>query len=136
MYNIKVEAKTFDAANELLAAINNGLANAGLAIEADAKANAPVDSGELRRSITTVVDEEKLEAKVGTNLDYAPYVHEGTGVYYPGSKAEIPWTYYSDKLGRFVKTSGQPPRPFLRDAFDKNLEDIPELIKTGANTDG
>jgi len=46
-------------------------------IERDAKINAPAKSGELRQSITHTVSPE--EARIGTNLFYAPYVHQGTG---------------------------------------------------------
>lgn len=45
-------------------------------IERGAKANCPVDTGHLRRSITTKIG--KLEADVGSNIEYAGYVHDGT----------------------------------------------------------
>lgn len=47
-----------------------------LAIERDAKINAPVDTGNLRASITTKV--KNLEGEVGTNVNYAGYVEFGT----------------------------------------------------------
>ena len=53
-------------------------------IEAEAKERCPVDTGELRRSITSDVikeDEGHYIGRVGTNLDYAVYTHEGTGLY-------------------------------------------------------
>ena len=45
-------------------------------IEDDAKRNCPVDTGYLRSSIKTDVD--KLDVEVGTDCEYAPYVHDGT----------------------------------------------------------
>ena len=47
-------------------------------IEADAKRNAPVKTGTLRRSITSRVEEGGKLGKVGTNLPYAPYQEYGT----------------------------------------------------------
>jgi HK97 gp10 family phage protein len=46
-------------------------------IEAKAKQDCPVDTGVLRNSIQTHVD-NPVKATVGTPLDYAPYVHDGT----------------------------------------------------------
>lgn len=45
-------------------------------IERGAKANCPVDTGHLRRSITTEIGD--LEADIGSNVEYAGYVHDGT----------------------------------------------------------
>ena len=36
-------------------------------------------TGTLRNSITSTYDDK--EGRIGTNLDYAPYVHQGTGIY-------------------------------------------------------
>lgn len=47
-------------------------------IEADAKRLAPVDTGTLRRSIATDIQEEGWKAEVGTNLEYAALVEFGT----------------------------------------------------------
>jgi HK97 gp10 family phage protein len=48
-----------------------------LRIEAKAKQNAPVDTGTLRNSIQTHVD-SPTKATVGTAVEYADHVHEGT----------------------------------------------------------
>ena len=39
---------------------------------------APVDTGNLRNSITHTVDEEEPAAYIGTNVEYAPYQELGT----------------------------------------------------------
>jgi len=46
-------------------------------IEAKAKEDCPVDTGTLRNSIQTVVESD-TKATVGTPIEYAPYVHDGT----------------------------------------------------------
>lgn len=45
-------------------------------IEEEAKNRAPVDTGRLRASIEA--DVKGLEANIGTDVEYAPYVHDGT----------------------------------------------------------
>ena len=56
------------------------LQDAALLVEREAKLRAPVgDTGVLRESITHEVSEDT--AVIGTNLFYAPYVHQGTGRY-------------------------------------------------------
>lgn len=54
---------------------------AGLKAEYFAKKNTPVDTGNLRSSINTQLVEKKkdrVEAVVGTNIEYAPFVEFGT----------------------------------------------------------
>jgi HK97 gp10 family phage protein len=57
-------------------AVSLALEASALLVEGQAKALAPVDTGNLRNSITHEV--EGQEAKVGTNVEYAPYVELGT----------------------------------------------------------
>lgn len=37
-----------------------------------------VDTGRLRNSVTHAIDEDDKVAIIGTNVEYAPYVHNGT----------------------------------------------------------
>ncbi|MGF7184963.1 hypothetical protein GGQ84_001048 [Desulfitispora alkaliphila] len=50
-------------------------------IEADAKLNSPVDTGDLRRSLTSQTNHTQTKSigAVGTNLIYAPIVEYRTG---------------------------------------------------------
>jgi hypothetical protein len=60
----------------------------GKMVESVAKRNVNVDTGRLRSSITTGLFElphdPHLACRVGTDVDYATYVHEGT-VYMSGN---------------------------------------------------
>ena len=56
--------------------IQKGINKAAFMGERKAKQLCPVDTGMLRASITTKVGE--LEASVGTNVEYAPFVEYGT----------------------------------------------------------
>lgn len=111
------------------AALEKPLTDACLSVVADAKRNCPVEDGTLRNSITYSVEEEadgNLAGYVGSNLDYAPYVHQGTGIYAleGNGRKQVPWTYYSEKDGKFHSTSGLKPTPFLQDAIDNEKDNI------------
>jgi HK97 gp10 family phage protein len=57
-------------------AVNVALTASALVVEGQAKALVPVDTGNLRNSITHELG--KKEARVGTNVEYAPFVELGT----------------------------------------------------------
>lgn len=105
-----------------------------LLIERDAKIECPVDLGQLRASIdhTAEIQEDKIKGRVGTNLDYSPYVHEGTGIYaVNGDGRKTPWKYKVDK-GKYEGwhfTRGQKPQPFMRKSMDKNRDKIAVIFK-------
>lgn len=50
----------------------------GIAAERNAKKICPVDTGRLRNSITHSIDNSDDTAIIGTNVEYAVYVHNGT----------------------------------------------------------
>lgn len=92
-----------------------------LVVESQAKQNCPVDIGILRASITseTEVTASEIVGRVGTNEEYGPYVHNGTGIYAKdGNGRKTPWGY-TVRAGRhkgFHWTQGQRPQPFLENA--------------------
>lgn len=60
----------------LLRAYKTGLEEIGLVAEGYAKATCPVDTGRLRNSVTHLL--KGYDCFIGTNVEYAPYVEEGT----------------------------------------------------------
>lgn len=108
----------------------------GAEVVNEAKNRAPVDEGTLRASIThvTTVDSGSAKVVVGSPLDYAEYLHTGTGIYGPKGTPIVPvtrqalkfkWdgpggaTRSKDKRGYvFAKSvKGIEPNPFLADAL-------------------
>ena len=109
--------------------LNLALGRACALVERSAKEKAPKDTGELRRSISSKV--ENLEGVVFTPLEYAPYVEYGTGLFAEnGGRTQVPWSYQDDS-GEWHSTSGQKPQPFMRPALDENREQIIRIIKEG-----
>lgn len=102
-------------------------------VERSAKQNAPKDTGELARSITSKVEVEgeNVVGIVYTPLEYAPYVEFGTGLFAEsGGRLEVPWNYQDDE-GNWHSTSGQKPQPFMRPALDENREEIKRILSEG-----
>lgn len=92
----------------------------------------PVDTGNLRGSITAEVDENTLVARIGTAVEYAPYIEFGTGEYAEnGDGRKGGWFYeYDGNKGEKGKrfTRGSKPHPFLRPALLENKEKIAGLL--------
>ena len=76
--------------------VNKALGKACMLVEAEAKKKAPKGNGELRRSITSKV--EDLTGVIYTPLEYAPYVEFGTGIFAEnGGRQDVPWHYQDDE---------------------------------------
>lgn len=142
MINVKIEIDDKQLQDSLAALIKStpenvreALTNAALAVEAEAKERCPVgDTGNLRASISSDVisTDGNYVARIGSGLEYAPYVHQGTGLFAKdgNGRKNVPWTYYDDKLQRLIQTKGQKPQPFLEDAADAVR---PELLTYFSN---
>lgn len=72
------EDNTEEASQGIVRAIDRALEEIGLAAEGYAKRACPVDTGNLRNSITHAVEGSEDAVYVGTNVEYAPYVELGT----------------------------------------------------------
>ena len=96
-------------------------------VENSAKIKAPVDTGQLRASITHEID--GLTGIIGTNVEYAPYVEYGTGIWaVDGNGRKTPWTYQRAD-GKWVTTAGNKPQPFLTPSLLDNEKEIVELFQ-------
>ena len=108
MSNLEIDARAFlssldEYQENVLERLQKDIEKAALTLEKDAKENCPVDTGRLRASITTKMG--KLEAEVGTNVEYAPSVEFGT--------------------------SKQKAQPFMRPALDKAITQLnKDMAKT------
>lgn len=93
-----------------------------------------VDTGLLRNSIGHAEDQAKLQIIIGTNVEYAPYIEFGTGIYASnGLGRKTPWMVTPDPAGRGKYkepfwTSGVKPAHFLRDAITKNTKEYKEIM--------
>lgn len=117
--------------------ISAAIGKACALVEGEAKKKAPKDTGALRRSITSKVENTGSETQgvVFTPLEYAPYVEYGTGLFAEkGGRKNVPW-YYKDEEGKWHRSSGQHPHPYMRPALNESREEILRLIKEGIIND-
>jgi hypothetical protein len=116
--------------NRDLQAIEKLLFRVGSEVANEAKDIAPYQKGNLKRDIQ-VFDEHigKGEVSIGNSLlvEYAPFVHEGTGLYGKHKRKIIPKNKKALKtpFGIFKSTKGQKAQPYLTDGLSN-------YIKSGA----
>lgn len=72
--NVDIQDHSEEVSAEIKAALLRGLEKIGLVAEGYAKKLCPVDTGNLRNSITHVVDEGGDAVYIGTNSEYGAYV--------------------------------------------------------------
>ncbi len=104
----------------------------GLRVQTLAKKLAPADTGRLRGDISLAVEPRVVMGiatfaiVVGASVQYAMWVHEGTGIYGPRGTPIVPHgggtylVFKSKRTGKMVfarSTRGQHPAPFLREAL-------------------
>lgn len=127
-------------------------------VERTAKQKAPKGSGDLRRSITSNVNDigGTITGVVYTPLEYAPYVEYGTGIHAEKEGRKGWWVYVegSEKKGTGGKhyteleakevceylrskgldayaTNGREPTPFMRPALYENKAEIKRILRGG-----
>lgn len=122
-----------DNSKEVLSAMQEAAVRAlekcGLTAEGYAKRLCPVDTGNLRNSISHKVAEDEPAAYIGTNTEYAAYVELGTGKYYPGGRP-TPWVY-QDANGSWHWTAGNKAQPFLKPAVANHARTYRSIIEDG-----
>ena len=120
-----------DNSKEVLEAMQQAAVRAlekcGLTAEGYAKKLCPVDTGNLRNSITHTVDEEEPAAYIGSNAEYAAYVELGTGKYVSGGRP-TPWVYQDEK-GNWHRTHGQKAQPYLKPAVSDHANTYRKIIE-------
>lgn len=111
--------------------IDKALGRGGARIQAAVKMLTPVDTSNLVNKI--VLNHEKMmEYAVTTNVEYAVYVEYGTGKLgdptVPHTSKES-WTYYSDKLQKFITTHGQKPAHMFTKGFSQAHKTAFEIVR-------
>lgn len=111
--------------------IDKALGRGAARVQAAVKMLTPVDTGNLRNKI--VLNHEKMmEYAVTTNVEYAVYVEYGTGKLgdptVPHTSKES-WTYYSNKLQKFITTHGQKPAHMFTKGFAQAHKTAFEIVR-------
>lgn len=120
-------------------ALQRAVQNTTLAAQNSAKKHCitgKIAGGNLKQNIFVKFEDDRLTGVVFNNVPYAQYIEFGTGPvgaadhagispHVAVSYADSPWVYptgETDEYGNpeFVKTSGQPARPFMYPAAKEN----------------
>ena len=125
--SVTIQDNSAEFSAEIKSALLRGLETCGLVAEGYAKKLVPVDTGNLRNSITHTVDEEEPAAYIGSNAEYASYVCLGTGKYVSGGRP-TPWVYQDEK-GNWHRTNGQKAQPYLKPAVADHANTYREIIE-------
>lgn len=117
----------------ILAAVRKRLIDkldvAGKFVEDSAKLLVAVDTGNLRGSITHKVDEVELSCRIGTNVEYAPYLEFGTGEFAENGQGRKGGWFFRGADGKTHFTLGNQPQPFLRPALLENKDAIKKMLE-------
>ena len=125
--SVEINDNSKEVSEAIKSALLKGLETCGLVAEGYAKKLAPVDTGNLRNSITHTVDEEETAAYIGSNSSYASYVELGTGKYVSGGRP-TPWVYQDEK-GNWHRTHGQKAQPYLKPAVADHAQTYRNIIE-------
>ena len=142
MSNVRIESNISNADKDMHDAIIHALELCGQVAEGHAIVNVPVDTGNLKQHITHKVNEDEQAVYIGTNVEYAPYVELGTGIYATGGGGRrTPWKYVAGKGSKYYEggkvhiTQGQKPVHFLKRAITEHQTEYGEIIKRCIGSD-
>ena len=126
-----MEVEFTDNSQEFIRAMQGAAVRAlekcGLIAEGYAKALCPVDTGNLRNSLTHQVEQDEPAVYIGSNSEYAAFVELGTGKYYHGGRKD-PWAY-QDAQGNWHITNGQRAQPYLKPAVADHVGTYRNIIE-------
>jgi len=127
---IKIENNKDEILEALGEAVYDWLDAIGEDAADTAAKKAPVDTGELKNSISHAVIRGDDAVAIGTNVPYAVWHEFGTGVFAEGGNGrKKPWAF-KDRNGKWHYTKGVPAKHFIKfgatahkSKYKKMLED-------------
>ena len=119
-FEIKVD-NTKDIIKATDEAIYNALDIIGNKAADYAAGLAPVQTGNLKNSMTSEVSQEEKAVYVGTAVEYAPFVefghHQEKGRYVPA-------------IGKRLVREFVPAKPFLKPAIENHLDEYKHILES------
>lgn len=133
---IKNDSYEFELASnkdEVLAALGDAvydwLDGIGEDAAGTAAKKAPVDTGELKNSISHAVVKSEDAVYIGTNVPYAKWHEFGTGAYAEGGGGrKKPWAF-KDRDGKWHYTKGVPAKHFIQFGATAHLAEYKKILE-------
>lgn len=156
--SVSITINTHLVREALAGATNLALEAIGAKAEEYAKENSPTSDhgGRLKNSMTHIVEGDSVY--VGTNVEYAPYVELGTGIYASDGKGRKGWwvyvvggdenyqsenkkTFYTEGEAKRIAailrskgldahaTNGSKPQHMIRRAVTEHTDEYREIVK-------
>lgn len=130
----ELQQRFLQSPQAVAAEVHNGLQEALLLIESDARRRVPADTRQLMGSITSRVSGTgiSLIGEVGPSKAYGLFVEKGTKPHWPPLKALEGWARrhgtspYLVALG--ISRHGTRAQPFMQPALEKNLGRIEAIF--------
>lgn len=124
MADMSFEIKV-DNTDAVLKATNEAIYNAldiiGNKAADYAAALAPMQTGNLKNSMTSEVSQQEKAVYIGTAVEYAPFVefghHQQVGRYVP-------------KIGKRLVRDFVPAKPFLKPAIQNHMDEYKNILET------
>ena len=124
MGNMTFEIKV-DNTDAILKATNEAIYNAldiiGNKAADYAAALAPMQTGNLKNSMTSEVSQQEKAVYIGTAVEYAPFVefghHQEVGRYVP-------------EIGKRLVRDFVPAKPFLKPAIQNHMDEYKNILET------
>ena len=111
--------------------ILKGLLQVGERLRDHMHTEAPYRTGDLKAS-HTVQEVGPLSVAVGTNLVYAKWVHEGTGIYGPRKVRITPTKkkalYWPGARHPVKSVAGQKANPYMERALELVYPEVPDIL--------
>lgn len=116
------------------------LLRSAFTVEAHAKENAPVDTGRLRASISSEIEE--FVATISPKVHYGVFVELGTRPHWPPPSALQPWAqrhgFPPGSAGAFlvaraISQHGTKPQPYMQPAAQQSQPEIEAFAQQMAN---
>lgn len=126
--NVQFTGNSKEVLEAMQQAAVRALEKCGLTAEGYAKKLCPVDTGNLRNSITHKLDDGEPTVYIGSNAEYAAYIELGTGVYAETGGRQTPWAY-KDAKGNWHMTHGQRAQPYLKPAVADHAQTYQNIIE-------
>lgn len=126
---IRFEDYSDEVKEELRNKIIAALYEAAGELEAQAKRNSRVDTGQLKSSWSHRVHEGKYEAYVGSPLENAVWEEFGTGEYAVAGNGRKGGWVYKDTKGEWHFTHGKKPNKTLERAAQAKRNTIKKIIE-------